>query len=704
MTFVHPWAMFAGVLLAGLPVAVHFLTRPRPVAHPLSTLRFVRELLKQCSARSRLRDALVLACRTLMVLAVAAAIARPRFDGDVVSSADNPGEVRRVVVLDVSQSMGARDGGVQLLDRARAKANEFLRYQPGLRANVLLAGAAPQPVFEQLSTNFDSLQAAVRDAQVGPQRLELRPTLEAAAKLLQAKAPGSDTRRELVLVSDFQRRNWGAVDFSVVPADVRIELVATASSATLPNVAIVRAECPGRAVVGRTAQWEVDIANGTPNPREVGVDIAVGETAYHLQGRCLPQRVTTLSGEFLPTAPGWLWGQACLTGNDDALATDDQRACAVQVRRQPTYALITRQAESQRTSSSYLLECALAPDAALKERAAAKVLRISPQSLDRETLAPAEVIALDHPGKIDDVGLRLLANLMRRGKTILYVTAEPVDAVNLKLMSDVVARAWQLPVEFAAPVGGQSRRAMFLQTFRRESPAFKIFGEQTDAAIGGLRFSGGLVSRKLETGLSDDVLASYADGSAAIALSGVEAGSLLVLNADLAESNLSASGVFLPLLEELLQQSLNRRRMSTSLASGERLDIQLPTEVGTAAGLQITSGESNDSPIDGRWGRLADDGAGVRWSSTAAPAPGVYRVCRGNETVFALATGVHSDESQLEYLSPDVLTNRLAAGRNVHYQSTTETEPDADRWWAWLCAIGLGCALAELGLHLIFRS
>ena len=52
MSLVHPWAMVAGAALAGLPVAIHFLTRPRPAAHPLSTLRFVSELLKQRAART----------------------------------------------------------------------------------------------------------------------------------------------------------------------------------------------------------------------------------------------------------------------------------------------------------------------------------------------------------------------------------------------------------------------------------------------------------------------------------------------------------------------------------------------------------------------------------------------------------------------------------------------------------------------------
>ena len=71
MTFLHPWAILIGAIAAGLPVAVHLLTRPRPVRMPLSTLRFVHEAVRQRAARHRLRDFLILALRTVAVLLIA---------------------------------------------------------------------------------------------------------------------------------------------------------------------------------------------------------------------------------------------------------------------------------------------------------------------------------------------------------------------------------------------------------------------------------------------------------------------------------------------------------------------------------------------------------------------------------------------------------------------------------------------------------
>ena len=45
MTFLHPLILAAGVAV-GLPVAVHLLTRPKPVRLPLSTIRFVVQAVR----------------------------------------------------------------------------------------------------------------------------------------------------------------------------------------------------------------------------------------------------------------------------------------------------------------------------------------------------------------------------------------------------------------------------------------------------------------------------------------------------------------------------------------------------------------------------------------------------------------------------------------------------------------------------------
>ncbi|HEX2473282.1 MAG TPA: BatA domain-containing protein, partial [Lacipirellulaceae bacterium] len=80
MSFLNAWAIGIGAAALLAPLAVHFLTRPRPVSFPLSTIRFLREVIEQRRARSRLRDLIVLLLRMLAVGLLAMALARPLWE------------------------------------------------------------------------------------------------------------------------------------------------------------------------------------------------------------------------------------------------------------------------------------------------------------------------------------------------------------------------------------------------------------------------------------------------------------------------------------------------------------------------------------------------------------------------------------------------------------------------------------------------
>src|SRR3954447_12060636 len=160
MALLHPWALLLGLAALGLPLLIHWLTRPRPTTFPLSTLRFVREAVQQRRARYRLRDLLILLLRAAAGALIAFAFARP-LAGSRPLVADAPGDAVRVVILDRSQSTAAVSHGVQAFERARPAAAKYISYAPGLHANLILAGARPSPVFQTASTNFTAMQEAL---------------------------------------------------------------------------------------------------------------------------------------------------------------------------------------------------------------------------------------------------------------------------------------------------------------------------------------------------------------------------------------------------------------------------------------------------------------------------------------------------------------------------------------------------------------
>jgi hypothetical protein len=719
MTFLHPWAILIGVAAATGPVLLHWLTRPRPVRLPLSTLRFVREAVHQQRTWHRLRDVVLLCLRTLAILLIALAVARPQWGQPAQVSDIQGSDAVRVVILDVSQSMAARSGAVEQIERARTVAADYLRYRPGLVANLILAGARPQGVFDAPSTNFDALRDELARCHPLPQRIDVNRALDLAARMLAPASDNDHRSRELVVVSDFQRTAWQNARFSPLADDTHIQFESTAPATTPANVAILRVNGHAAGSPGNM-QLDVEVANYSPVARKVAVDATVGNSTWRLDGTCPPDRVTTLSEEIGLRQAGWQAGEARLVGVDDALPADNVCPFVLMVRPQPTYVLLTRQMKSRKATSSLFLECALAPMLRKEGRRNSQspsVVRMDPAAFDHAALAAGDLILLDHPGKLSDDTVKLLAALLHRGRPVLYVAAESADATNLKRLSEASGSGLQMPVEFTPPPAGQVRRDLFLMSVRRDSPAFSVFGDSLTSTIGRLRFAGGLSSRRLATGVEADVLARYNDDSAGIVLCSSGAGALAVINADLGASNLPKTSAFVPLVSELVELLLDRRRTADSALCGEPLVAPLPSEAGAAAGLRIRptqNAKKGDRPAfdatpaktgtaAGGCGELVDEAAGAVWRWADPETPGVYGVERDGKTVFALAVNTPAEESDLKALDFEGL-DRLTKGRATAYHGAAGELQQHDDFWKWFAVACVVCILGEVSALLIFRT
>lgn len=707
MTFLHPWAMWIGVIAAGLPVAIHLLTRPRPLRMPLATFRFVREAIRERRARHRLRDVILLTLRTLAILLLALAVSRPRWSDETAAAdrASQTGTVVRVVVLDVSQSMAATDRGLSAMERARTAAARRFRYRPGLRANLVLAAASPRAVFQEASTNFDFLRAELAACRVLPERLDVGRTLELVAPMLAPASEADGRRFELIVFSDFQRANWANADFSVLPKGTQIQLESAAPPAALPNLAILDVECRQKSSLGRWMELSVRVGNFSPADRPVTVEADLNGKVYRLEGTCSAGGVARLVEEIESGPDDWLSGRVKLLGIEDSLADDDTRSVAARIRPRPVYALVTRQPATRRPSSSHFLECALVPDRRSGHASDGEVVRIDPDDLNRRTLGSAEVILLDHPGKLSANSIDRLAGLMRLGRPIVYVAAESIDAVNLKRLADAAGAGLRMPVEFTPPPAGRSRENLFLASVRRDDPPFRVFGDDLTVLLGGLRFAGGLASRRLEGGLEDDVLAVYDDGSASIVLTSSGAGALGVVNADLGISTLPRTPTFVPLLHELLGRMLQSESGAARAHCGEQLVVHLPPEVELAAGAHILDPQGRQADgADDRLGRLSEGATGVIWHWLRPGAPGVYRIEQDGDTVFSLAVNVPAEESNLDSLPPDVLRNRLGGGYSIYYRTVSGGEESRDLAWTWILTVCVVSMLGEIATLLAFRA
>ena len=66
MTFVYP-LLLGGLLLAGLPVLLHFITRQKPKTLPFPAFRFLMQKRRQSTRKLRLRQFLLLLLRMALI-------------------------------------------------------------------------------------------------------------------------------------------------------------------------------------------------------------------------------------------------------------------------------------------------------------------------------------------------------------------------------------------------------------------------------------------------------------------------------------------------------------------------------------------------------------------------------------------------------------------------------------------------------------
>jgi len=139
MTFVYP-LLLGGLLLAGLPVLLHFLVRKKPRTLLFPAYRFLLQKKRSNTRNLRLRNLLLLLMRMALLALLCVALSRPRlFHESIGLSRERP--VAMVLIFDTTPSMEYKSNDLTRLDLAKKRALELLDQLPeDCRLMVLDAG------------------------------------------------------------------------------------------------------------------------------------------------------------------------------------------------------------------------------------------------------------------------------------------------------------------------------------------------------------------------------------------------------------------------------------------------------------------------------------------------------------------------------------------------------------------------------------
>ena len=472
MSFLRPEFLFALPLVA-LPVIIHLLNRQRYQRVDFAAMEFLRLAMKRTRRRLFLEDLLLLLLRTLAVLFIILALARPGADpGTLLAGRPARG---MVLVADASLSMSHRSGGTSAFeDAVSAGLQELADLDParGDRAALIRAGTEAQRLAfgqpEEVRTALAELdrpgfgQAAMSEA--------LAMALESAGSL---SAEGCESV-SVVIYTDLQATGWdlqereGAALREILAAGHQVALVQTGADRRT-NVAVTWLEVePSELSPGEYGEVTSRVrAFGADPPSTVRASLLLDGVPVATEELDLgPGGETTWSYALAPSEIGSRGIELHL--ERDALAGDDRRAAILPVRPPPAMLLLGEPSplgEPEEVFDSLRRFLDFGPNAPLAVEVAS-VGRVRTEQLEN-----ADVVILADPDSIPPPLVQSLTDHVDRGGGLLLALGPRADSDDVAALLESLA-APPLSVGPVVEAGSPSARIGILDA---DHPSVRLF-------------------------------------------------------------------------------------------------------------------------------------------------------------------------------------------------------------------------------------
>ncbi len=690
MSFLAPLFLL-GLAALAVPILIHLTQRERKSVVEFPSLMFLRKIPYESVQRRRIRDWLLLALRLAAIALIVAAFARPFLRGSNLAAA--PGGARDIVMLlDRSYSMGYADSWSRA-QRAAAQALESAT--PADRISVVLFADTAEVALRSTPDRSRAV-AEINAASPGPGSTKYGPALKLAGSLL---AESLLPRKEVILVSDFQRGGWQPDDTLRLPGGTTVTTAvvegAAGPSLALTPVALLRTRQAGQpervtvtaGVLNRTAAAASEV------PIQLEID---GRVVQDLRLSVGPNASASIS--FSPvtiTAPNtraMVRLGAAGAPEVDALSRDNVFNFVL-----TPAAPVPVMAVSQGPADATLyLSRALAIGEAPRFDASLQ----SPEALAGDAMNRARVIILNDVAINDAVATKLVTFVEGGGGLLM--------ALGQRASWPQSRAAW-LPAAIEPPVDRTRGAAARLSGMDYGHAIFEPFRAPRSGDFSTARFYS---YRGLTAAKDASVLARFDTGEPALVERAAGRGRVIVYAStlDLNWNDLALKPMFLPFVHQLGRHLSGFKEQPAWLTIGQVLDVDAA---------EIAAGATSGSAARAAAGRaILTPGGQRRDLSTAAAATaggaapvaalelteqGFYEV-RGTgrdagPTIVA-ASNVNIAESNLERMDPKELVAAVTGNGPSGSTSGQDVLPDeaqelAQRVWWYLLFAGILLLIGE---------
>jgi len=589
-----------GLAAASVPIIIHLLNRRRYREVPWAAMRFLLAAVRKNSRRVKVEQWLLLAIRTLVIVLVVSAMAKPFLEslGAVPVLAGQ--RTHHVLVLDGSLSMGYSEAEVTRFDQAKELAARLVEAaRRGDAISLVVLADPPKVVIGAPSPNHDEVLRELKELTLPHGGTDLAAGFEAIDRTLEA----SDIpQKDVVILTDLQRASWagaGRSNEGLKRALARIE----GRKARSVVIDLGKAGVANRAVTGLTLNTPIVTAGAPVLVRAVlknfGPTRAEGLTVrLVIDGRVGPEQVVDLDvGEDTPV----VFNQTFATPGDhlvevtidrDALTLDDRRWLSVPVREQVKVLLVDGdfQTEAYLAETDYLAQ-ALSPESTSGGPGSVIDTDVVPEGrLAGRDLSVYDTVVLCNVAQFTEAEVVALEDFLKQGGGVVLFGGDQVVPENYNRLLFAGGKGL-LPVTFGDPVGDASKReASFgFDPLDFRHPVVAPFGGESDPVMAGLTATKTWQFHKLKlpAGSSAKVALAFGNGDPAVVEAPRHRGTVIVVatSADSGWTTWPLHTSYPPVMEQMVLEAASGRLSERNVRVGQPLEQSLP---GTGAAAPVT--------------------------------------------------------------------------------------------------------------------
>ncbi len=454
MTFLNGLLAF-GAAAFTIPLLIHLLHRNRYVTLDWGAMHLLQFSRSVNAKRVQWQQLLLLFLRCLLPILLALAMSRPLFQSWL--STNGPTPLSIAILIDDSMSMFARDttgpanksvedtnllvGRTPRFAKACSAAIEILAGLPaGSNAAVLLSGTKPETVNGQVPEELAIQLEQLMDRTVPAGELDLESSLRLALDWL---SKSQHTRRQLVVVSDYQTKDWSKLsNESTIELVEIIQKQDVVPEFAMLNIAPTRDEKPSNLSIhsvlsapsivaaGQECVINTTIGNhGDQDCNDVPIAVYANDVEIDRQRISLPANTTAIVRS--RWAPQQLGDQLLRSQilRDDLLAADNTLS-SVLVVQEPMQILLVdgdRKSEPMQSETDFL-RLALSPFSILHgEKGDLFITKsIQPNELSEPLLNAARVVCLCNVAELSEPQQRWLRDFVDKGNGLMVFLGDRV--------------------------------------------------------------------------------------------------------------------------------------------------------------------------------------------------------------------------------------------------------------------------------------